>query len=231
MREWSLSGIGVRTPGSYTFSSCFGHQQKFCVSFKHRDASLCVRPRWWSDICRRIFCLQGEFCNHQVKTALWKNSGFGTNLWVSPGESVLNKVTGYPHICSDEWNQLSCILCVPPLKWAAELITSLPLAPGSSTNCSFFQSSSEKCWAATAPLQVSAERRAATSLGMYRSRCPVWEGRCQPRRSMDSTGMVGFFSCNFSLRHGRISARDGWRWEAGLAPSELLVRRCCSKSL
>jgi len=52
----------------------------------------------------------------------------------------------------------------------------------------------------------------------------------QPPCSMDSTGM-GYFSCNFSFRRGRIGAQHCWRWEAGLAPSELPVSSCGIKSL
>jgi len=101
MREWSSSGGGVRTPGSYTFSSRFGHLQKCYVSLQHKDVSLRETPLV---VCylQKDFCLQGEFCNHQEKAVLWKSSGFGTKLWTSPGEPVFSKVAGYPHICPGE---------------------------------------------------------------------------------------------------------------------------------
>lgn len=56
----------------------------------------------------------------------------------------------------DEWIQLSCILSVPSLKWIAELINSLPFAPASSPNWSFFQSSSGKCHSTTASVSWEA---------------------------------------------------------------------------
>lgn len=47
------SGLSGLTP----FPPVYGHLQKFYVSFQHRDVSLCVRPHWWSLICRRNFLL------------------------------------------------------------------------------------------------------------------------------------------------------------------------------
>lgn len=52
-------------------------------------------------------CKENSAITSEVKTALWKNSGFVTELWISPGESVINKVTRYPCISSDEMSEFS----------------------------------------------------------------------------------------------------------------------------
>lgn len=201
-----------------------------CILSAQRCLSVCETPLVVSYLqkdfllARRILQSPSENCSLEECWFWYKPLNLSRWLCFQQGHRISSHLLRW----GDEWIQLSCILCVPSLKWIAEQINSLPLAPASSPNCSFFQSSSEKCWTATASLQVSAEKQAATSLDMYPSCCPVWEGGCQPRCSMGSTEML--FSCTFSLRQGRIGAQHCYRWEEGLAPSELLVSRWCSKS-
>lgn len=225
---------GVRTPGSYTFSSSFWLLWKFCVSCEHRAVSVCetllVVCYLQEDflLARRI--LQSRSANFSLEELWFQYKSLNLFRWVCFQQG--HRISSHLLKWGDEWIQLSCILRVPSPKWTAELIISSPLAPASSVNCSFFQSWSEKCWSATAPLQVSLEGQGATSLNMYQSHCPAWKWGCQSLYSRDSAGMW-FFSCNFSWKQWRISAKHCWREEGRTCPpwdcwSVDVAARACS---
>lgn len=179
--------------GSSPFSSCFGYLQKFRVSICHRGVSLC-ETLLVVCICRRISSLQGEFCNHQVKTAFWRtlilvqtSESLQVSLFSARSQDILTSAQMRRWVNPAEL----CFVCaLSKMNCRDDKI--FTLCPCQLCKLRLYSKLSEKCWIATAPWQVSAERQAATSLDTYWSPCQAGRGNASHAAPWTALGCFFF---------------------------------------
>lgn len=233
MREWSLSGIGVRIPGPYNFSTCLGHLQKFYVSFHRRDVALCLRAGGGLLYAKGFFA-----CKESFAITKWKLL-FGRTLGLVQ-TSELSRWVCFQTRSPDVFTSAR-------MRWMSPAGLHFVYAL-SKMNCradKFFTSRSCQGLWITASFRAQAQS-AEAGLPQHHGKCQLrdrlWQawtctgvtaqsGRGDNSHTAPWTALRWFCPWNFSLRKGTLSAQRCWRWEEGFAPSELLVGGCHSKSL